>query len=75
VTLNASDAIAPDKILGRYSYSHPVFSMASVAASERWGEINGANRSWFCGAYWGNGFHEDGVNSGIRVATALGADW
>jgi predicted NAD/FAD-binding protein len=75
VTLNASDAIAPDKILGRYSYSHPVFSMASVAASERWGEINGVNRSWFCGAYWGNGFHEDGVNSGIRVATALGADW
>jgi predicted NAD/FAD-binding protein len=75
VTLNASDAIAPDKILGRYSYSHPVFSMASVAASERWGEINGVKRSWFCGAYWGNGFHEDGVNSGIRVATALGADW
>jgi predicted NAD/FAD-binding protein len=75
VTLNASDAIAPDKILGRYSYSHPVFSMASVAASERWGEINAVNRSWFCGAYWGNGFHEDGVNSGIRVATALGADW
>jgi predicted NAD/FAD-binding protein len=75
VTLNASDAIAPDKILGRYSYSHPVFSMASVAASERWGEINGVKRSWFCGAYWGNGFHEDGVNSGIRVATALGASW
>ena len=75
VTLNASDAIAPEKVLGRYSYSHPVFSMASVAAAERWGEINGVNRSWFCGAYWGNGFHEDGVNSGIRVATKLGADW
>jgi predicted NAD/FAD-binding protein len=46
-----------------------------VAAAKRWGEINGVNRSWFCGAYWGNGFHEDGVSSGIRVATALGADW
>lgn len=75
VTLNATESIDPDKILGRYCYSHPVFSMASVVAAERWQEINGVNRSWFCGAYWANGFHEDGVNSGIRVATALGAHW
>jgi len=75
VTLNATESIDPDKILGRYCYSHPVFSMASVVAAERWQEINGVNRSWFCGAYWANGFHEDGVNSGIRVATALGARW
>lgn len=75
VTLNATEAIDPAKILGRYNYSHPVFSMASVAAAEQWPSINGVNRSWFCGAYWANGFHEDGVSSGLRVARALGADW
>ena len=75
VTLNATDAIDPTKIIGRYNYSHPVFSLASVAATERWQEINGVNNTWFCGAYWANGFHEDGVVSGIRVAKALGAKW
>jgi predicted NAD/FAD-binding protein len=73
VTLNATDAIHPACILGRYSYSHPVFSLESVAAAERWGEINGVNRSWFAGAYWTNGFHEDGVVSGLRVAEAINA--
>tara|TARA_R110000822_G_scaffold226254_13_gene359015 strand:- start:3910 stop:5241 length:1332 start_codon:yes stop_codon:yes gene_type:complete len=75
VTLNATGDIDPEKILGCYSYSHPVFSLSSEAATERWHEINGVNRTWFCGAYWGNGFHEDGVNSGIRVAQSLGAKW
>lgn len=75
VTLNATDAIDPHTVLGRYRYSHPVFSLASIAAAERWSEINGVNHTWFCGAYWANGFHEDGVNSGIRVARALGAAW
>lgn len=75
VTLNATDAIDPEKILGQYSYSHPVFSRESVAAAGRWEEINGVNHSWFCGAYWGNGFHEDGVVSAVRVANALGVDW
>lgn len=75
VTLNATESIDPEKILGRYCYSHPVFSMASVSAAERWQEINGVNNTWFCGAYWANGFHEDGVSSGIRVAKGLGANW
>lgn len=75
VTLNATEAIKPEAILGRYQYSHPVFSLASVAAAARWSDINGVNRSWFCGAYWGNGFHEDGVSSGIKVARALGVEW
>lgn len=75
VTLNATDAIDPNKILGRYNYSHPVFSLASLAAAQRWQEINGVNKTWFCGAYWANGFHEDGVVSGIKVAKALGANW
>ncbi len=75
VTLNASDAIDSSKVLGRYQYSHPVFSQASVTAAGNWHQINGVNHTWFCGAYWGNGFHEDGVNSAIRVAKALGVDW
>lgn len=75
VTLNATRDIDPNKILGRYQYSHPVFSLASVAAAERWSDINGVNNTWFCGAYWANGFHEDGASSGIRVAKALGAIW
>ena len=71
VTLNATDLIDESKILGRFNYSHPEFSLASVAASERWHDINGQNRSWFCGAYWANGFHEDGLSSGLRVADAI----
>ncbi|MGK0500555.1 MAG: putative NAD/FAD-binding protein [Oceanicoccus sp.] len=75
VTLNATSDIDPSKILGRYNYAHPVFSLESVAATERWDDINGVNNTWFCGAYWANGFHEDGASSGIRVAKALGAPW
>tara|TARA_B100000446_G_scaffold118674_1_gene110779 strand:- start:2379 stop:3629 length:1251 start_codon:yes stop_codon:yes gene_type:complete len=75
VTLNDTDNIDPTAILGRYQYSHPVFTLDSVAASQRWSEINGQCKTWFCGAYWANGFHEDGCSSGIRVAKALGAQW
>lgn len=75
VTLNHTSAIDPSKIIGVFHYQHPVFTLNGIAAQKRWGEINGNNRTWFCGAYWQNGFHEDGVNSGIRVAQALGADW
>lgn len=71
VTLNAPDLIDPDKILGSYEYSHPVFSRASVAAQAAWPLINGVNRSWFCGAWCANGFHEDGVNSALRVVDQL----
>lgn len=75
VTLNATHAIAEEKILGRYRYDHPVFSLASVQAAERWSDVNGVNRTWFCGAYWGNGFHEDGVVSALRVTEGLGVKW
>jgi predicted NAD/FAD-binding protein len=71
VTLNHSEAINPHKILGRFRYAHPVFSRAGIAAQQRWGEINGTRRTWFCGAYWRNGFHEDGVVSARRVAEAI----
>lgn len=72
VSLNQTDAIDPNKILARYTYSHPQYSLAGVEAQGRWEELNGANNSWFCGAYWANGFHEDGVVSGLRVAAAFG---
>ena len=71
VTLNQTEAINPHKILGRFTYDHPVFSLEGIAAQERWGDINGVRDTWFCGAYWRNGFHEDGVASALRVAEAL----
>jgi len=67
VTLNKSDAIDPARILGRFNYSHPVFTPRGLRAQRRWKDINGG-RTWYCGAYWYNGFHEDGVNSAMRVA-------
>ena len=71
VTLNATDAIDPESIIGCFNYSHPVFTSESVNSSERWDDVNGIDHTWFAGAYWGNGFHEDGVTSGKRVANAI----
>jgi predicted NAD/FAD-binding protein len=71
VTLNQTEAINPHKILGRFRYDHPVFSLKGMAAQQRWAEINGVRRTWYCGAYWHNGFHEDGVVSARRVVEAL----
>ena len=75
VTLNDSDAIAAEKVLGRFTYAHPQFTLAGEAAKARHAEISGgARRTHYCGAYWRNGFHEDGVWSALRVAHALGGD-
>ncbi|MDG2090477.1 MAG: FAD-dependent oxidoreductase [Gammaproteobacteria bacterium] len=71
VTLNQSDCIDPQKVIGVYNYEHPVFTTESVEAQSRWGEINGKRNTWFCGAYWRNGFHEDGVWSARRVSDTL----
>ena len=75
VTLNRTDAIDPSKILRRMQYHHPVYSHASVAAQARKGEIQGLRRVWFAGAYWGWGFHEDGMRSAVDVARSLGVNW
>lgn len=72
VTLNRSEAIDPDKILRRMQYEHPVYDLGSVAAQRRKAEIQGQRRTWFAGAYWGWGFHEDGMRSAVEVAGALG---
>jgi predicted NAD/FAD-binding protein len=63
VSLNRSEEIDPKRVLGRYVYHHPVYTAAAVAAQRRRSEINGTQRTYYCGAYWGYGFHEDGVKS------------
>ncbi|MFY1052001.1 NAD(P)/FAD-dependent oxidoreductase [Ectopseudomonas khazarica] len=72
VSLNQSAAIDPGKILARFRYAHPQYSLAGTAAQARWQELQGTQNSYFCGAYWANGFHEDGVVSALRVARAFG---
>jgi uncharacterized protein len=72
VTLNRTAAIDPEKIIRRIQYAHPVFTHAGVAAQARRHEISGSNRTHYCGAYWGWGFHEDGVRSAQQVARELG---
>jgi uncharacterized protein len=71
VTLNRSEAIDPKRVIETIPYSHPVFTNAGLAAQARWSEISGRRRTHFCGAYWGYGFHEDGVKSGLRVSERL----
>jgi predicted NAD/FAD-binding protein len=71
VTLNASESIKPDSIIDSFEYSHPVFSLDAIAAAQKIEVFNGLNRSWFAGAYLGNGFHEDGVLSARKVADAI----
>ncbi len=75
VTLNRTEAIDPKKILCRMRYDHPIYSTASVAAQTRKSEIQGHRHTWFAGAYWGWGFHEDGMRSAVDVAEALGVRW
>ena len=72
VTLNRNAEIDPSKIIERYEYSHPVFTLDGVNAQRRHHEISNKHRTHYCGAYWFNGFHEDGVNSALRVAKSFG---
>ncbi len=72
VTLNHSEVIDPQKIIRRFTYSHPVYSPAAIAAQKRHGDISGVNRTSYCGAYWGFGFHEDGVKSALAVCEPFG---
>jgi predicted NAD/FAD-binding protein len=74
VTLNHTEAIDPARIIDTYHYSHPVFTPEAVAAQARQREINQGNRTSFCGAYWRNGFHEDGVVSAINALEHFAED-
>ncbi|HEU4701893.1 MAG TPA: FAD-dependent oxidoreductase [Conexibacter sp.] len=73
VTLNRDDAVREEHVLGRFRYEHPVFTADGVAAQRRWAELDAtAPRTSYCGAYWGWGFHEDGVASALRACRRLG---
>jgi predicted NAD/FAD-binding protein len=74
VTLNRTERINPDKIIATFNYGHPIFNKGSVSAQQRYTEVGNNNRTHFCGAYWFNGFHEDGVNSALRVVDDLTAN-
>ena len=73
VTLNRTAAIDPERIIRTIQYAHPVYTPAGVAAQSRHHEISGRNRTHYCGAYWGWGFHEDGAKSALRVVREIGA--
>jgi len=72
VSLNQTDQIDPAQILGRFTYAHPQFSVAASAAQQQWQTLLGKQHTFFCGAWWANGFHEDGVVSALRVASHFG---
>ncbi|MFA0698605.1 FAD-dependent oxidoreductase, partial [Vibrio sp. 10N.222.49.C9] len=73
VSLNNSPNIDKNKILRSFIYHHPVFTRESIAAQGRSEELQGNNATWFCGAYWRNGFHEDGVHSALQVVKGIEA--
>lgn len=71
VSLNPIRPPREDLVLGRYEYAHPVFDVAAVAAQRRLPEIQGRERTWFCGAWCGYGFHEDGLKAGLAAADGV----
>ena len=74
ITLNRDDVIDPDTVLRTFDYEHPVYDGDAIRAQRRHGEINGVDRTWYCGAYWGYGFHEDGVESARSVCRRLAGE-
>ena len=71
-TLNYGDEVDSEKVIAKMMYEHPQYTPAVIRAQKRHGEINGVNRTYYCGAYWGFGFHEDGVRSGLSVTQMFG---
>jgi predicted NAD/FAD-binding protein len=74
VTLNRDAAIDPAKVIGKYEYHHPVYTTERRFAQQKHSALINHNRTSFCGAYWGNGFHEDGINSALAVCRQLGVE-
>lgn len=72
VTLNPHRDPKPDSIVARFDYEHPIFDQLALESQKQLWSIQGTNRTWFCGAYFGHGFHEDGLQAGLAVAEALG---
>jgi predicted NAD/FAD-binding protein len=72
VTLNPSRQPDPGRVLGRYDYEHPLFDTGALEAQRRLWSLQGEGGIWYCGAHFGAGFHEDGLQSGLAVAEQLG---
>ena len=72
VTLNPIHEPDPARLLLEQTYEHPIFDRAALQAQRELWSLQGQQRSWFCGAYFGAGFHEDGLQAGLAVAEALG---
>jgi predicted NAD/FAD-binding protein len=72
VTLNPETPPRADTVLGRFDYEHPIMDAAAIAAQKRLHTIQGIDRAWFCGAWSGYGFHEDGLKSALRVVRDFG---
>ena len=75
VTLNDTESVDERRVLREMTYFHPLYNLDALHSQARWPEISGHNHTHFCGAYWFYGFHEDGLNSAIRVAGTLGVPW
>jgi predicted NAD/FAD-binding protein len=73
VTLNPAVPPRPETVLARLAFEHPVFDAAASQAQRALWSLQGRRRTWFCGAYFGAGFHEDGLQSALAVAEAMGA--
>jgi uncharacterized protein len=74
VTLNRREAITDDRVIGEYVYHHPVYTPDAVRAQQLHSRVSGVNCTYYCGAYWGYGFHEDGVVSAERVVEQVRQD-
>jgi predicted NAD/FAD-binding protein len=72
VTLNRHESFRPETVIAEFDYYHPQYSFASLATQSELPSLNGENNSWFCGSYFGYGFHEDAVRSAVAVAEDLG---
>ena len=73
VTLHPEGLVDGSKVVRKLAYRHPLYTLDTLRAQSRWHEVSGRHRTHFCGAYWFNGFHEDGVRSAARVAEAIGS--
>ncbi|MGI9316079.1 MAG: NAD(P)/FAD-dependent oxidoreductase [bacterium] len=72
VTLNPCMEIDPEKIIASYDYEHPLFNIAAIQSQPKLWGLQGKQNTWYCGAYFGSGFHEDGIQAGLAVAERLG---
>jgi predicted NAD/FAD-binding protein len=72
LTLNPAREPAPGRVIRSEVYEHPVFDARAMRAQDELWSLQGRRRTWFCGAYFGSGFHEDGLQAGLAVAEALG---